>query len=335
VVEYAEQCWCTPCKDGIIHTDAGDRAVDDLRHRLWGRLQPNPAAWHPFFLPEPNAEASGQRKERACFIHRDPQGEPIPGKYLPPELQGRFQIVPFHADKGLQDCSHFVAQALAAGGVPVNGNVKALVAQLRALRRLTKTLGLEVGAELGAEILGTGVMQKGDFIAYWYGPKDGYLHSGLYVGEQAGKHRICCHTMARFGQYFWDDDWRLVRDRELRYTFVHFTAADDRPPSAATAAALDGWWRVEASRQTEYWRFDPGGTVYLTDLPPKAAHATMHPRASGYWFEDRAQFGRVLIFWSNLSHDGRLDRWRLINPGTVEAIVGRYYGSAIPLFAAP
>jgi hypothetical protein len=341
-LRYAQDYWMTPCDDGFFYsyTAGGGRVViREVHNRLrrQGKL-PDPDNWQAVFLPDLPRGGLG---ERACFIRPNPQapilfeqhrvvvaGVELEDSFIPPpELSGRFDVVPFHEDHGLVDCAHFISKCLSAGGIKVNhAGVPELVQTVRNLPdTMTRTLGLKVTRERGDRIMDSGIMRPGDLIAYWkpieFLGTIGYGHSAIYVGIDAdtqqdpesllnqgprqGRHRITCHTVSRFGTAFYDDSWYLQQGPGHSYTLIHFVDPEDAIPTE-TANLLKDWLAVDHAGRTEYYRLHGNGNCEKSTQAPKPGKpARILPNDHGYWFVRRDE---VFTFWPQL---GQVDQFDL------------------------
>ncbi len=307
VKDYVEKFWLHPCDDGVIHSYVkGSFKVEDERHRLakLGKL-PDAKSWTAVFVPDvDDSNTLLPGKERACFIRPNPAGHviPVPGN-RPQEIDGKFDVVTFHHDKGLVDCAHYVSRCLTTSGVKINQpGVDGLVTTLRKMKD-TKTLGHKVSRAQGDRILATGVMQPGDVVTYLPPKANGYSHSTIYMGpDKDGTHRITCHTLSRHQSFYDDSPWSITTAEGWRFTLIHF-GHDDTTVPAAFAAALPGWFQVESAGKTRFYRFLTNGHVQRLDRkPPNSAQVAVPETSRGYWFIKSME---VIVCWP---HQGDLDR---------------------------
>lgn len=307
VKDYVEKFWMHPCDDGVIHSYMrGSFKVEDERNRLAkaGKL-PDPKQWTAVFVPDvDDSNKLLPGKERACFIRSNPKGEviPVPGN-RPPQIDGRFDVVTFHHDKGLVDCAHYVSRCLTSAGVKVNQpGVDGLVSTLRKMKE-TKTLGLKISKAQGDRILATGVMQPGDVVTYMPPKKNDYSHSTVYMGaDENGTHRITCHTLSRHQSFFDDSSWNITDDEGWRYTLIHF-GTDDTTVPPAFSTALTGWFQVETAGRTRFYRFLASGHVQRVDRkPPLSGNVAVPDTGRGYWFVKSME---AVLCWT---HQGEVDR---------------------------
>jgi hypothetical protein len=339
VMTYAEDHWMFPCDDGFIYdytSGTNKLVVEDVRKKLKkaGKL-PDPDTWEAVFLPAKDS------KERACFIRPNTTGggellsppdkqAKFPGKY-----QGRFDIVSFHEDKGLVDCAHFVSRCLTTGGVDINYSyVPDLVQHLLRMPTTTvRTLGIKVSFDQGLDILDTGIMAPGDVIAYWkYMAQEhrvGYGHSAIYAGKddgEDGKHRITCHTVPRFKQYPFDENWGLYDPgHEKTYNFHHFVDTDDAisPPAAR---ALGGTFLIQQVSRKEYYQFNADGTCKKgPNAPTKAGQLTGAGMQTGFWY---ARGLLAIVFWPQLGQVARFIAPGMLLGRQVDCIPGQVNGHA-------
>jgi hypothetical protein len=304
-MEYARTHWFTTCDDNLIYTyvkGTVDVRKEQARLQREGKLPGT--GWRAVLLPELNA--SNQvvpDKERGCFIRANPSGQEIIPRTKPPELSGRFDLVTFyqHAGEhdGLVDCAHYVSRCLTAGGISINhADVPGLVHDLREgskYSRFTRTLGLEVTRESGDRIMNSGVMEPGDLITYVHeNPKThvrGYQHSALYTGFDAKNkvHRLTCHTIARFNEFFFNTPWNITVDPEWRFTLIHFL---DRgfPPLPQPLR-----FEVTQGGKSEVYDFKPDGHVGRARQPlPSRPAFGVRPEDRGYWF---IHGFKLFVFW--------------------------------------
>jgi hypothetical protein len=308
--------------------------IEAVRKQLHARGKlPNPETWQAVFLPALNGE-------QACFIRPSPQGTELSLPHKPRALQGRFEVVPFHEDRGLVDCAHFASKCLKAGGVKIPNEswVPSLVQLVRNLPD-TRTLGLKVTKDQGDAILATGIMKPGDFIAYWkpiqrIGRAD-YGHSAIYVGVDAdpdtdpqeqlkrnggqGTHRISCHTGSRYGASFHGEAWFLTEGADRRYTLVHFSDPEDKIPPFV-ASVMGGWFEVAQAGRKEYYHLLPDGKCEKSQRAPGPRPVRVtKPEDTGYWF---FRNGKAILFWP---YRGQVDRFTFPGPvlgGIVDSIAG-------------
>ncbi|MEI8371528.1 MAG: hypothetical protein WCJ35_01710 [Planctomycetota bacterium] len=300
-MDEVENRWFTPCSDNVIYAyrtnelthEGGNVQVDREQARLKKAGKLPGEGWRAVILPD--VDSSGKpipglyNNERACFIREDPNGETIAvPRGIPDALQGKFLIVPFYkcggisnntaTPDGLVDCAHFVSSCLTKGGVSVNQpGVQGLVDMLRH-RQDTRTLGIKVTRAQGERILNTSIMDRGDVITFFH--DGGYQHSVIYTGRDGGgKHRIACHTIARFDQFFWNDPWHITNQPDWRFTLIHF----DEPFTAATGNPQR--CEVRLGGASEVYYFLSNG-IAKRARGSKSSHQTpgISPHDSGYWF---------------------------------------------------
>lgn len=298
VKEYVLKHWNTPCDDGILHSNIkGTVSVETERKKLERQGKLPGTGWRAVMLPEVTAGGSlVPGKERGVFLRSNPAGQKIVGGRVPPDLDGRFDIVPFYEvageRDGLVDCAHYVSRVYTAGGVAMNHpGVPGLVQAVRA-RADTRTLGLEVPLAAGDRIMNTGVMQFGDLIAYFHADRSGhrgYAHSAVYTGRDSrdnATHRISCHTVARFDGFFDGATWNIDPRPEWRFTLVHFT--DEAFPPIPQPLRLT----VTRGGRGEVYDFKPGGKIARG--PATARTFGTRPEDNGYWF---TRGFTVFVFW--------------------------------------
>jgi cell wall-associated NlpC family hydrolase len=303
-MKEVEKSWFTPCSDNLLVAyktneltgKGGSVQVNQEFQRLKhaGKLPGD--GWKAVIIPDVDSSGKPIRglygNERGCFVREDASGTeiPLPGE-KPPGLRGKFLIVPFYkcggqivkesatAD-GLVDCAHFVSSCLTVGGVKIHDSgVPGLVKKLQK-RTDTRTLGHKVTQKQGTRILDTGAMKPGDVIAYFH--EGGYQHSAIYTGrDRSYKHRIACHTIARFNQYFWDDIWSITTEPSWLFTLIHF---DDVVMSATGAPRR---CEVKSGSATEVYYFYSNGVVKRAQGNRTSHHVVgASPRDQGYWFEE-------------------------------------------------
>jgi hypothetical protein len=310
VEKYAKEHWFTPCHDGKLYSRVkGTVMVEEERRRLQRHGKLPGDGWKAVLLPELDASNHVvEGKERGCFIRSNPNGTVIVAAARPPELRGKFDIVPFYQQPGehdgLVDCAHYVSCCLTAGGVKIDhSGVPGLVSALRA-RQDTRTLGLEVTREGGERVMSTGVMQVGDVIAYFHADarthERGYAHSALYMGFDPGEsvHRLTCHTTARFKEFFDDTPWNITEDPDWRFTLIHFTNEVFLPLPRPLRFAV-----IQGAKRTIY-EFRPEGHV-VRSHGNAAAHQALGalPVDRGYWF---IRDFSVIVFWPRSGQVARI-----------------------------
>jgi len=158
--------------------------------------------------------------------------------------------------------------------------------QLRG-RSETRTLGLRVTQDQAQRILDTGVMEPGDVIIFTDGGKD--HHSSIYTGIEAGKHRVACHTVATFKQYFFDKDWSLDQTGNT-FTLITF----DLPLIAAMGKPLRAEVRVGGVSEV-YYLYSNGVARRSRGTRDSHQPPSMHPQDHGYWFN---QAFDAFVFWT-------------------------------------
>ncbi|WP_010585388.1 hypothetical protein [Schlesneria paludicola] len=300
VVKYAEEHWFTPCDDHILLSYIkGQVNVETERNRLKAQGKLPGSGWKAVIIPDiDNQNRLVDGKERGCFIRSNPLGEEIIAPAKPSELQGKFDIVPFYRmpgeHDGLVDCAHYVSRCLTAGGVKINQpGVGELVHEIRK-RPDTRTLGLEVKLAQGQRIMSTGIMKNGDLIAYVHEDpkthKRGYSHSALYMGFDAKHkvHRMTCHTVARFREFFQNDSWNITDEPDWRFTLVHFS--DEPHPTLPKPIRME----VTVSGTTETYEFRSNGIVVRSRAALPHLAFGSRPDDNGYWFSRGLG---VFVFW--------------------------------------
>ncbi len=318
LMKYVEEHWLVPCDDGMFFSYMkGNVNVEKERQRLHreGKL-PDPKSWRAVFLPDvSDSGAVLNGKERACFIRPNNDiGIAIPTpSTLPAELNGKFEIVTYHHDKGLVDCAHYVSRCLTAGGLPTNHpGVPGLVQELQTgkYKKISKTLGNKVTVQQGDRILATGIMQPGDIVTYFHqngtGASGGYSHSAVYTGKDAsGQHRISCHTLSRRDDSFDNAPWSIGDGTGFRFTLIHLAAAEqqDQPPPSHIAAHLNQWFRISNGGRTSFYKFfDDGHAERMQTAPTKNQVHASGASSGGYWFVSQPE---VKVFWPK---EGEVDR---------------------------
>jgi hypothetical protein len=320
VEKYATEHWFTPCHDNHLYSYVkGTVNVDNERARLKTQGKLSGDGWKAVILPAVEGGKLVEGKERGCFIRPNPTGgQEILANVKPPQLAGKFDIVPFYevAGKhdGLVDCAHYVSCCYTAGGVKINHpGVPELVHDLRA-RADTRTLGLEVPLVSGQRIMDSGVMKVGDLIAYVHeDPKTkqrGYSHSAIYVGLGSGRtHRITCHTTARFKESFFDDTWNITTDKDWRFTLIHF-ADDSYPPIIKPLR-----FRVLMGATPELWEFRANGKI-VRARAGRGFGATAGD--NGYWF---LRGFTIFVFWPRTGQVGKVGFTSFDDLGTFPIVV--------------
>lgn len=288
VKTYVNKHWLTVCDDGFFCSYMqGNVNVEQKRAELArkGKL-PDPKSWQMVFLPEVDSNNFPVlNKERACFIRPNPAGKSLPLPETPPELLGKFDVVPFHPDKGLVDCAHYVSRCLTAGGVTINDPyVPTLVSKLQngqAFTKTTKTLGQFVSKQIGDIIMGSGVMAFGDLIAY--AKDNNYSHSALYMGVDQDIHRISCHTLSRKFRFFQNDSWNITDDPKFQFTLIHFDTGADVIPSQIVDL-FKPVFAIEQGGKTEFVRCLANSKAEHRSKAPASSSNFGTADAGGYWF---------------------------------------------------
>jgi hypothetical protein len=214
------------------------------------------------------------------------------------------------AQWGLNDCAHFVSECLAAGNMKSVGDpgVPALIKNLQNLPN-TKTL-VNLGTEAAAaRVLKTGLVKRGDIIAY-AGDNNQYYphgHSAIYMGSEA----VANHTRFNHpdfkGLEGGRDNWKRYTIAERghpKVTIVHFSD-DDRAP--ISCLSLDGSWEVTMASQVFYYHFDRSGHVGWTTREPasRTTYAGVPSPNRGHWFETATD--QFTICWT---HSGNVERFQ-------------------------
>ncbi len=319
-MDYAAKFWDRPCDDGVFWLTG--EAIDVERERKKHKA-PVADGWEARFVPV--SDPSGYVEE-AAFIR------PKAGGVTIPLLGGTWEKKTIAPWAGLADCAHYLSICLNKGGVDSSSlGVSDLVRKLQA-RGDTKTLCEKVSTAAAQRVVDSGIFDKGDMVGYFnidpkgdYSGARRYTHSTMYVGKVDGKGRITCHTKSRFGKAYYDDEW-FLHDGSYTYTLIHM-AGDDLPPKPATATRLDGWWTVTYSSRTEYYKFEPTGSVRYTLLKPKSKTHPIAASGSAYWFERGTE---LVVTWRAT---GTVERWALSTSGdTIPITVNGVAGSATKLF---
>ena len=315
MMNYADYRWCRPCHDNLIYSYiTGTVNVETERAKRKSQL--DGGVWDAVIIPD--VDSSNQivaEKERCCFIRKNPSGQPIPlpSATKPTDLSGNFDIIPFYQQKGehdgLVDCAHYVSCVLSAGGVVLNHpGVPSLVADLQNGRfsKITRTLGEKVTKQQGDRIMATGVMDRGDLVAYY---QNGYDHSALYTGQDdTGIHRITCHTRSRYHGFFDGAEWSITDDASWQFTLIHFVD-DFQPPTTP----IPEWCSVTQGGNTEYYRFVSDGHV-TRNKQGTSFKGSAGPRDRGYWFVP--QDSTMFVFWPAVGQVVEIDLAQLTVAGS-------------------
>jgi hypothetical protein len=188
--------------------------------------------------------------------------------------------------------------------------VPRLIQQLRfgPHTHVTRTLGEEVTLEQGERIMRTGVMQPGDVVAYVeVDPKTSarsYNHSAIYTGFDGKVHRITCHTISRFQNFFYDDSWNITTEQSWIYTLIHFS--DDIFPSLPQPLQFE----VSKPGKVEVYQLSANG--HAKRSASKNVPAGMHPKDVGYWvwLPDKLA---LIVFWPKAGEVASIDHVTSVN----------------------
>lgn len=260
VENFAKTYWNKPCDDNLIATNMGNISVT-AKAAQFGAVGPG---WEARFV-------------------RDWTGETL---WFEHPAKGSIET-DLHGDV-LEDCTHYISRCLMQGGVNIIPTAWAgsMVNNLRA-RGDTKTLADRVPLAHAENVMATGVLQKGDVIAYW--SHGMYQHMAVRV-ETDG---MSCHTWSRYADKILGDDWRL-KTQNYVYTFIHFSSDD--PPLSTLAQISGGWWEARTTTGQWFYYLLPDGSCRWTALRPHVSTPPARdPDRSGYWFEVG---GTLLVFWT-------------------------------------
>jgi hypothetical protein len=278
---YAHKHWDIPCDDGLVAVKSSSKGLsmeEAFRKKMQGERR---ADWQAAFLR--NVQHNGTTEVEACC-------------FIPTSPNATYREVVFATWSDLNDCAHYVLKCLQAGGIRLKdiGGVPILEQELRKLLN-TRTLADRVPSSAAKRILETGLMKKGDVIAYC--GKNGFFHSSLYLGNK----KIACHTTSR-----WESDWNLYS--KDRVSLIHFSD-DDPAPSTKQASWLPGWWEVIWKSTRYYYYYSRSGRVSYTKTRPKSLKGGMvAPMGKGYWFRESAD--QYVIIWMKT---GSVERFLLVS----------------------
>ncbi len=288
-VKYAEKHWNIPADDGVFWLSSQGVEIDQVRQRnvigtpFWKKA-PAADGWQPFFVND------GLGGEKAVFRR---------------VVSGITEEILINPWAGIADCAHFLSRCITAGGIHIaERGVPSLVNTLRA-RSDTKTLCDQASTEAGQRVIDTGIFKPGDMIGYFnvdpagdYGGARQYSHSTMYAGKIGGNRDggVTCHTICRFPGNSWvEDSWWLKPPGHYTYTLIHFSDDDSAPPPGK-ASALAGWWQLDYSGRTEYYRIEQSGSAtYTKKAPARGQTYVPAPEGSAYWF--MAADGGVTFIW--------------------------------------
>ncbi len=287
-MDYARTYWNRPCDDGVFWITTN--SINVARKRVELKC-PASDGWEPFFVKDTSDP------EKAVFQRT---------------VSGVIETRLIQGWDGLADCAHYLSRCLQAGGIAVDERgVGSLVNTLQE-RRDTKTLAQKVSKDQGQRVVNSGILKPGDMLGYFnidpqgdYNRANSYTHSTMYAGklndDATDDGRVTCHTVARFPGLSWVNDKWWLHDG-YTYTFIHF-GDDDLPPSAATATALPGWWKVVYGSRTEYYYIYKDGRARYTLKAPTSNRELHAPDGSAYWFQGT---GKITYIWRNT---GTIEDW--------------------------
>jgi hypothetical protein len=189
---------------------------------------------------------------------------------------------------GLNDCTHFVTQSLAAGGIHVETLLApVLFDRLRGLAD-TKTLAKTVAASDAQAIIDSGLMKVGDVIVYTEGTH--HHHGVVYMGNGT----VAMHTFANHPDHpKLHGEWTLGDASQL-VTLIHFGRDD---AAILANSPLLGWWSVLRGGVPEFYYFDKAGHVGSTKRSPLKLNQPLYtPDRRGYWFLEAT---KLRICWTD------------------------------------
>lgn len=316
-VTRADTFWSLPCPDNIVWT--ADRAIDVAAEVGKQKKKAPKTDWVPVFLWY--AHEAGGRQEGLYLIPAADKDKRAGAKFLASAFPDRVMLSSW-SDKrettvegqtgaarppywGLNDCTHFISNCLAAAGKNVETPRAAeLVAKLRA-RSDIKTLCLLAELDAAKRIIDSPVLRAGDVIAFG-GTNGHHRHTTLVVrvkttttdpktgvetttGVKVAMHTHMDHPDGGGG------DWEPIVDtgEHARVTVLHFSDEDVVP---GPFSALPGWWRATKGGKDVFYHFDKTGHVAQVAARPKNLKLPPgHATARGYWFEDP---GNVRLCWT-------------------------------------
>ncbi len=300
IAGYADERWMVPCKDGLVWLSGG--GAINTAEQIAKQKQVTKKDWAATFLDYMGGtvQYEGLYLVPVADLARVKTGQLDAGSYPDRKMISSWsddasrdknnpevvaQKPEFH---GLNDCSHFVTQCLAAGDIHMETTwVPALFNSLSARAKMLAKMVTDADAE---NVVKSGVMKKGDVIVYSAGAE--HHHSVIYMGNA----QIAMHTRSNHpDQRTFRGNWKVSANAEHPLvTLFHFGDDDAAIPPDSP---MFGWWKVLWNGAPFYYYFDKTGRVGWTRQPPANLNLPLSaPGGQGFWFVERTHIG---ICWTN------------------------------------
>ncbi len=317
VVAHASSYWYTPCRDGLVWLS--DRPIRIEAERAARKLN---ADWAAVFLQTDFI----RYRDGLFFIRSKHLSQLASYTYHEANIPDSDKIL-VQPWEGLNDCTHFVSECLSAGGVPLHElNVGGLVKTLKA-RSDVQTLAEFVDFSLAKRIVQSGVMKRGDIIAYGTAAKNfSHAHAVIYMGNN----QVCNHTHLNHPSFTGGNDldthgnWERYATTGTGHTRVLLFHFKDDVPVSAQSSML-GYWSVTWRGKTYYYYFEASGRVsYSSHTPANKKQAPADFEGRGYWFENG---GAIKMSWTKT---GTLETLRSTGHNTMSGT----WNDSVPISAA-
>ncbi len=306
--DYVNGFWYRPCSDGQVWLS--NQPVDINQKRL--TVVNGEVDWAAVFLRDDVTGSGGG--DALHFVRPVYAGSKFKESEVPEEHRRLVQ-----SWAGLNDCAHFVSEALKVGGINAYSlNVQSLVEQLRA-RVETKTLAYFVTIDEVARIAKSGILRTGDIFAYGQSDRSfaTHGHSTIFMENAVSDRdaKVACHT--RLDHPSLEGDWRPYAHPNTLHpsiTVIHFGHDD---PDPQLTSWLLGWWSVTWRAQIYFYYFDNRGRVGYTQTQ----------LGKGYWFDGGSA---ISITWTNT---GTLEVFSYALPSIPGVSLAGQWNASEPLLA--
>ncbi|HEV3192165.1 MAG TPA: hypothetical protein VGY54_16750 [Polyangiaceae bacterium] len=316
--DHANAYWYRPCEDRLVWLDS--RPISIVQELTRRGLSPE--QWQARFL---NYDAA-RYFDGLYFVRASVAdlGNLSARQFFAPNFAPD-DVILVQDWAGLNDCTHFVSECLARGGVRVGSLlVGDLVTKLRA-RSDTKTLGYFVPLSEAQRIVDSGAMDLADIIAFGTQERNfTHGHATIFMGnDKVANHTHLNHPAftgglsGTFGNVG-GGRWQFYADPRTGHPLViliHFADSNDTGTSS-----MRGWWEMTWRSSRYYYYFERNGRALWTRRRPTSlVQGPLSPEGNGYWFEKNSKF---TICWTT---SGSLESYPL-NPGN-RPLRGQWNGS--------